>query len=190
MLHFNDKFVKFFSSFHFPFWELSSSNFYRWFLQPPKNGRKWSPTAWWTSCQEPSPRPPKSRNPARVREKKISTEFFGGEIKTNPKCIKNTEMDGKSGKKTNCFFRSLSPENQPRNVNRKEENWINTQIRSQNWSYTTCLFIYIFTSIVWPGDQSQLIERIAYCMVLKGSKDECILFDSNDSHILYDLHGH
>lgn len=82
--------VKFFSSCHFPFDS--------WFLQPPKmdeNGHQ--------PPDEPVVRNqvlgPQNREIQRESGNKKNLEvFFWGGIKTNPKCIKNTEMDGKSGK--------------------------------------------------------------------------------------------
>lgn len=95
-----------------------------------KNGRKWSATAWWTSCQEPSPRL-QNREIQRESGPEISTKFFGVKSKRIQNASKTRKWMENPEKKTNCFFRILSPENQPRKVNQKEENWINTQIRSQ-----------------------------------------------------------
>lgn len=176
MRHFNESQV--FQLISFSLWQLVSS--------ATKNGRKWSPTAWWTSCQEPSPRPPKSRNPARVREQKKSRRsFFLGwnqnESKMHQKHRNGWKIRKNKTKQIDFFVVFPQKINQEGESERGELNKYTNQ--KSNWSHTACLFIYIVTSIVWPGDQSQLIERL-----LKGSKDECILFDSNDPDTLYDLH--
>ncbi len=153
------------------FFDLYRQN---WLFQVTKMDKKWWLTAWWTSCQEPSPR---ARNREIEKSRGVKTGWNQNESKMNQKHRKWMVNPKKV-----MFFPT---------ENQQKREWIERWIRKRrtekkNTNQPQGLPLHLHRHchlhyLAWAS--IPLIDCFVYWILngSEGNKDEWILFESNDS---------